>query len=341
MTKKRSFYLPVLVVAVSAATALWAIWLLWGMHWARSAIAHMLPAQAASAIQGGDAFTQLGQAGDSFGAVNALFAALAGAAVLWAGYVQAKTVHQAQDAQERAEAAYDDERQAREKQALESTLFQMLNLTRDLTNSINAVRGSEETVVPDKRSGSPALDSLAWSLYSFIGTHPGGALDQACKLAMAYEVIIYDEQPSRLGPYFRLLYQMFKFIDESNFDRTTKARYANIVRGQISDAAVFLLAANGMTEKGHKFIRYIQTYGLLEHMHTKYRTRFDPALKLAYRGTAFLGSEGRANHKDRDEITALHEEDYFVHDQNMRETMETTKELNNRLAQQLKAMRDN
>ena len=83
---------------------------------------------------------------------------------------------------------------------------------------------------------------------------------------------IYDRQPSAFGPYFRLLYQTFKHIAESTLSERQQLRYANIARGQISEGAVLLIALNGLTPNGYKFVPLIEKFGLLEHLHRRYRT---------------------------------------------------------------------
>lgn len=57
---------------------------------------------------------------------------------------------------------------------------------------------------------------------------------------------VYDKRPSAFGPYFRLLYQTFKYIHESPLTAAEQIRYANIARGQISEGAVLLLALSGL-----------------------------------------------------------------------------------------------
>jgi hypothetical protein len=71
-------------------------------------------------------------------------------------------------------------------------------------------------------------------------------------------------------------------------------RYANIARGQISEGAVLLLAINGLTSHGYKLVPLIEKFGLLEHLHPRYRDEIGPALMLGYRPRAFMGSEERA-----------------------------------------------
>lgn len=129
-------------------------------------------------------------------------------------------------------------------------------------------------------------------------------------LVQSYRKHVYDANPSSFGPYFRLLFQTFKHVAESSLEEREKIQYANIARGQISEGAVLLLALNGLTPYGHRFIRYIEEFGLLEHMHTKYLKDYGEGLHIGYRQRAFLGSTEREGHSL--EATPLCEKDYFV-----------------------------
>lgn len=234
-------------------------------------------------------FAEAGQTGDAFGGLNALMTAIAGALVAWAGFMQYLSLSEA-----RAEA--DAERDARRRQEFEALFFRMLDLSRDLISKIefriNRIQAESGITSTEPRTGAAALDKHAARIFE-------ESKDEAASEAALLELVtmfrrrVYDTNAASFGPYFRLLFQIFKLISESPLDHGEKIRYANIARGQLSEAAVLLLALNGLTEVGHPFIRYIEEFGLLEHMLKKYRERFDKHLLLGYRRRAFLGSKER------------------------------------------------
>lgn len=114
------------------------------------------------------------------------------------------------------------------------------------------------------------------------------------RLVRLYAISVFDRRPSQFGPYFRLLYQTFRHVAEAPLDsETERVRFANIARGQIPEGAVLLLALNGLTEEGHKFAPLIEKFGLLEHMHRRYKELLHDALLVGYRERAFLGSTER------------------------------------------------
>ena len=147
-----------------------------------------------------------------------------------------------------------------------------------------------------------------------VGSRRGDQTDihqQLAALVEGYLTRVYDRQPSAFGPYFRLLYQTFKHIAESALSENQQIRYANIARGQISEGAVLLLAVNGLTSTGYKFVPLIEKFGLLEHLHRHYRAEHQSALGIGYRPRAFLGSKDRATPGNEWRDEPLLPEDYF------------------------------
>ncbi|MFT3850906.1 MAG: putative phage abortive infection protein [Propionivibrio sp.] len=301
----RSHWL-VLLVGILAAVLLWIWWLFDGMDRAHKVVlARAAPASAMSQplntkasasaaplmVERGTTFTELGQTGDSFGSLNALLTAIAGALVFWAGFMQHQMLKQAREEAQK-------ERANRQIQEFESLFFRLLELTATAVERIEGPKRKDDSSnsLP-RHNGTRALDSLARSLFNSVGSRRGDQTDRHGLLAAlveGYLTRVYDRQPSAFGPYLRLLYQTFKHIAESALSESQQIRYANIARGQISEGAVLLLAVNGLTPTGNKFIPLIEKFGLLEHLHRRYRTECQSALGIGYRPRAFLGSKDRA-----------------------------------------------
>lgn len=233
-----------------------------------------------------------GQLGDSYGSLSALFSALAFAGVIWTGAMQRRDLEETTKTQQR-------QQDQLAKQAFESNFFRLLQLSRDITEQI-------EDPKTDKRAAR-ALDYWAASIISseplkvsqlFEESIPESStpLSVLGTAVAVYEVRIYGEHQSMLGPYFRSLFQTFRYIHEAPrelFSAKEKIQYANIARGQISGGAVLLLALSGLTDKGERFVPLIEEYGLLEHMHRQYFLRLQSAFATSYQPRAFLGSKER------------------------------------------------
>jgi hypothetical protein len=301
----------VLLAALFFALLFWWIWLSFGVKLVHSQMVEHASGYATNAAKvagtatsGGSvsasdrmaAIAEFGQSGDAFGGASALFAAIAGALVFWAGVLQSRSLKEAKVAAQLATQAYQEERATNRREQFISTFFQMLTLNRQLIERVDMLGNTNSISDDGHRQGAAALDSFAWSLVRRL---EDGSIQcqeikhQASFIATTYIGSVYDKRPSSLGPYFRLLYQTFKFVAEAELDEDEKIRFANIARGQISEGAVMLLAANGLTERGHQFIPLIERFGLLEHLHNDYRNSFKPALLEGYRQRAFMGSKER------------------------------------------------
>lgn len=166
----------VLAVALAIAAAAWLVWVNYGIfvvhrQVAAEVTASVLPASAAtvatSPSAGGNSgsvderrslrFAEIGQAGDSFGGLNAALTAIAGALVFWAGFMQ----HQAlKHAREEASA----ERLARQKQASET---------------LKTVEIAERTAKSAEEANRLARDSYIAAQRAWVRVEiaPGGPLE--------------------------------------------------------------------------------------------------------------------------------------------------------------------
>lgn len=288
---------PWMEVAVLAlAAGIVGLWFWWLTHGARLAHAQTVtlrpgaPAEAASA----PSLEQLGQVGDLFGGLNALFVALAFVGVAWAGLLQHRALRS-------AEAAYRMERQAMVRQRFEQTFFHLLALSRDLSQApLDGVRASGAAPllllfdhlakIVTSAAGVPTVDCPAPSSLP-------AELEPLGRMVASYLGI--DQQQAHasvLGGYFRTLYQLFALIDEvpdEVMSPAEKSRYANIVRGQIPESAVLLLALNALTERGGKLAAVIDRHGLLKYLPSRHQPDQSPLLARVYRRTAFIGFHER------------------------------------------------
>ena len=232
-----------------------------------------------------------GQFGDVFGALNALFAGLAFAGVIWAIRLQQKGLKFQQKELElqREELAGQKEQleaqnQTLQKQNFESSFFQLLGLHNDIVNSmvISVYLGGERAVY----QGRQCFDYL---LYEFrnnydeykgagerfwigMAQNPNKAKELMLERINAKYEELFDKYQSRVGHYFRNLYNLIKFVDqESDFpkDHKNKKFYTNLIRAQLSSAELGLLFYNCLSERGDKFEKLVVQYALLEDMDFK------------------------------------------------------------------------
>ncbi|TAJ52577.1 MAG: hypothetical protein EPN60_02665 [Nevskiaceae bacterium] len=141
------------------------------------------------------------------------------------------------------------------RQNFESTFFQLLRLHNDIVLSIDLRQSGTTTV-----AGRDCFNQFTKVLYANMNKH--GALTDASKLEVAYEEF-YRRYESDLGHYFRLLYNLVKFVHHSDVEN--KKFYTNLVRAQLSSGELNVLFVNCLSSKGRdRFKPLVETYALLK-----------------------------------------------------------------------------
>jgi len=83
---------------------------------------------------------------------------------------------------------------------------------------------------------------------------------------------VVDQHANELGQYFRNLYHVIKYVNESDalnnddpaIDYKNRRRYTTLARATLSQFELALLFYNGLTEQAEKFKPFIEKFGLLE-----------------------------------------------------------------------------
>jgi hypothetical protein len=183
---------------------------------------------------------------------------------------------------------------ALDKQAFEGTFFQLLKQFRDVAGSAH-IAGRPGTNGYDGRLAFFWLYASLKNKYmpsTIYPSLPVGHEDEA-KVLECYRSLYRDNEPE-LGPYFRSLYHVFKFIDESTQSTEDKERYASIARAQLSMNETLLLFYNGTWSEGQKFRVLIEKYGILKHVPRDHLLRPDHLEKREwYAVSAFQSAEDR------------------------------------------------
>lgn len=153
------------------------------------------------------------------------------------------------------------------------------------------------------------------SIRTAVPSTPAGQLLR--ELVSRYESEVHAQHSSALGRYFRALHQTLDLIDsqaDECLNPADKVRYANIVRGQIPESLLFLLAVNGLRRPGRKTRRLVASYGLLKYLHADHDKRLGDALRRAYGATAFAGHATRLATRT-DATTAGIETEWWLNDE--------------------------
>jgi len=276
--KRPDFWKP-LLGALGGAIVLWALWGLLGVRLVAEYWAWVKPD-----IVGTVDMAVLGQTGDLFGGINSLFAAFAFAGVALAAFYQYETWKLQVEETQMARAEHIQ-------QSFEPLFFKLLERFESVNEQARrAFDRNWEYVV-----------NQGYRAYRSTGAENDPLGSEPRREVLAAFVEVYEEAHSTFGPYFRSLYQIFKFISNSKLTQDQKILYANIARSNLSEVEVTMLGFNCLTGLGKDFVRYIEAYGLLKHLKHRdaseiFRSYYSPAAFLSSRRRLeYWRTEGKAH----------------------------------------------
>lgn len=197
-------------------------------------------------------FEQRGQFGDTFGMFTSLFSALGFGGVLVTLWYQHKTI---QEADHRAEL-----------QRFESILFQLLATHNSVISDLDLRSIKDGQIMAQGRDCfyKYYTRSIKPNYKRVKNSNPNA--DELTLALVAYDRV-WLRHRHNLGHYFRFIYNIFRFIEESDIVETEKKRYVRIVRSQLSDYELLLLFYNCMHKNGiKKFKPLVEKYALFNNI---------------------------------------------------------------------------
>ncbi|OHC64415.1 MAG: hypothetical protein A3H93_05115 [Rhodocyclales bacterium RIFCSPLOWO2_02_FULL_63_24] len=240
---------------------------------------------------------KIGQFGDVFGALNALFSAFAFAVLIFTMFLQRREL-----ALQREELEYTrseirgqkEQLQAQnltmQRQVFESSFFALLGAYQDIVRMLDvsdlrrntihrgrdcfkyfydAFKNEDGTITYLGREHlSPPKAELVKRLSArqdFLDfMRSRGATDN--NIVQAYVSFFLDNQ-SDIGHYFRTVYHIYRFIEESDLPWEEKQRFARIVRAQLSTYELLLFFYNGLSPYGYeKFWPLANKYEMFQNL---------------------------------------------------------------------------
>ena len=206
-----------------------------------------------------------GAFGDSFGGLSAFMATLAAIGAWQAVTLQRKEMG---DREQETIVAQN----LAKKQAFESTFFSMVSYFGSLVESTEITpmhfnframaRGNNLVERGAPQKGKSAYEHLAVKLERKILEK-----SEEDNISKVWEDF-YDNSKGDLGHYFRVLYNIFLFVDESSV--SSKWDYSRFLRAQLSNSELIILAFNCAYGHGDpKFLRILVKYSLLDNLDLK------------------------------------------------------------------------
>lgn len=214
----------------------------------------------------GKDLTNRGTFGDMFGAVNAMFSGLAFGGVVFAILLQRKElILQRQELKftrnelEGQKIQLEAQNKTLQKQNFENTFFELLRLQNEITQQIDLVDNSNK-ITKGRDCFQVFYTRFTKSWNKAHPDHQGKhQIDRINKTYLAF----YQAYQSEFGHYFRSLYNLIKFVDNSYVE--DKRLYTNLVRAHLSSYELALLFYNALSDMGReKFKPLIEKYSLLK-----------------------------------------------------------------------------
>lgn len=206
--------------------------------------------------------SSFGEWGDFFGGVlNPILTFLTFMGLLITIVIQQTELKESRKEFKRSADALDDQSKSLKKQNFESTFFQMLSLHNDIVNSVDLVEKESGNITKGRDCFRVFYTRLA-RLYRETKNKGKGKYPPESIARLSYTLFWKDHQ-TELGHYFRYLYNLIKFVDESEF---SEGPYIKLIRAQLSDQELFLLFYNSVSDHGQKFRNYIEKYELFDNM---------------------------------------------------------------------------
>lgn len=150
------------------------------------------------------------------------------------------------------------------RQQFENTFFELMRSHADVLDRIAATDATGD------KMGAEAIGSLYAYVHGFYlnGTREG-SLPSSVEGAVAAYDHVYLEYESVLGPYFRSLYQLIKYVDDQHNGLPThdeRRRFVNFVRARLASNELLFLFYNGLTDRGSGMRPLIERYAFLKHL---------------------------------------------------------------------------
>ena len=240
-----------------------------------------------------------GQFGDTFGAVNALFAGLAFAGIIFAIILQKKELElQRQELKETRNEIRGQKEQLQaqdltlQKQNFENSFFQLLSFHNEIVNSLEIPSGRGRT--ENGRMCFRLLFQYLKGFYNNSKYRTSKQMKDNIKINALYEEFLSHYQWS-IGHYFRHLYNTVKFVDQHRFIKEfeDKKTYTDLIRAQLSSNELGLLFYNCLSDRGAKFKCLVEKYALLKDI--DFEGLLEPEHRSLYSEKAYGGSGLKEN----------------------------------------------
>lgn len=220
-----------------------------------------------------------GTFGDKFGAVNALFSGLAFAGLIYTIILQRdelslqrEELKQTREEMKQQTMQFEEQNKIIQIQRFENTFFNMMQFLQEITQGLTITLNktvTKKSIDPSGRQirkfDTEALDFSGKQV--FEETYRDGV--NLKKLIQSKGINGYNESDTvcLYDHYFRYIYRIMKFVDNSFFEYKDRYKYMAILRSQLSRYELVWLYYNGLSDNGNEKMKpLMEKYAMLKNL---------------------------------------------------------------------------
>lgn len=222
--------------------------------------------------------SSFGEWGDFFGGVlNPLLTFLMFMGLLITIVIQQTELRESRIELKRSADALHDQNENLRKQNFENTFFQMLEIHNQIVNAIDLT--SEQGKITKGRDCFNVFYTRFNKIYRENKEKSNGRHTEESVVNLAYQ-LFWKEHQTELGHYFRYLYNVIRFVKES---QRANGPYLRLIRAQLSDQELLLLFYNCISNNGGNFTSLAEEFALLDNipkvrlLHKKHEGMLNPS----------------------------------------------------------------
>lgn len=175
-------------------------------------------------------------------------------------------------------------------QNFENSFFQLLNQHRQILTGISIKHYGENV------QGARCFRNFyEYFSLNYVGERDKKRTTDEKEIVFKAYAAFYGGYQPELGHYFRNLYHLIKFVNESDAlkakdvsdDYKNRRRYTSLARAQLSVFELCFVLYNGLGSEGEKFKPLIEKFGLLENLHDREKILLNPIHESYYDKKAF------------------------------------------------------
>lgn len=221
-----------------------------------------------------------GQFGDMFGAVNSLFSGLAFAGLIITLIyqrndldLQRKAITQTNKEMERQTKEFEEQNMMAKREQFQNTFFELLRMLQTISNDLNLELRDKNGNIHSYRGKTIFKELFDERGQLFVDSNlPLSSVSKEAKDHDDYDYIGNSDRFSFLYHYFRFVYRIMKFVDETDVLKTTEEKYKYIafLRSTLSNHEVAAIFYNCLSKNGvEKFKPLVEKYAMFDNVDTK------------------------------------------------------------------------